>query len=139
RQLTESLNVVTKQEFRLARQPAGKRGVRDAGDPLVRFLDTREYDDEATEFSYGIPQLLKLMNTNLTAASAQAAGQLARQHQNNHARVIEDIYLTALARRPTAVEQERMVAYVRKKSEPVNAYAGVFWALINSAEFVSNH
>jgi hypothetical protein len=43
------------------------------GDALVRSLDTRELDDEATDFQYGIPQLLKSMNTQLTASSTAVA------------------------------------------------------------------
>jgi hypothetical protein len=138
RQLVDSLFVATGREMKFPRAPVeGRKGVRDAADPLVRFLDTRDYDDDPTEFSYGIPQLLRLMNTGLTAASAEKARQLTRKHNGDHAAVIEEIFLTALSRRPTAAEMRRMRAYLRK--EPARGYAGVLWALLNCAEFVSNH
>ena len=39
---------------------------------------TRELEDDPTEFTYGIPQMLKLMNTNLTNSSAEAASRIVR-------------------------------------------------------------
>ena len=115
-----------------------RKGPRDAGDPLLRSLDTREYGDDPTEFSYGIPQLLRLMNTQLTASSAEKARELAGKDAGITNRVLDDLYLTALSRKPSAAERERMTAYVRKQSDPHKGYAGVFWALLNCAEFVSN-
>ena len=55
---------------------------------------------------------------------------------------IEAIYLAALTRPPTAKELERFVKYVdeggpRKNSR--EALADVFWALLNSSEFMVNH
>lgn len=139
-QLIDSLAVVTgRQAARPAAPPAGKKGQgKMGGDLLVRAFDTREYDDDATEFSYGIPQLLKLMNTQLTIASGQVARELAARHRGDHARVIEDVYLTALSRRPTQSEAARMIAHV-EKAGPGTGYADVMWALLNCAEFISNH
>jgi hypothetical protein len=105
---------------------------------LARFFDTREYDDDPTEFAFGVPQVLKLMNTGLTNRAADAAARVAKASGGDRYRVIEDLYLTALTRRPRPEELERLGAYVAKKGEP-EGYAGVLWALLNSAEFVSNH
>jgi hypothetical protein len=139
RQLIDSLAVVTGQQVPRPRPgPAGRKGQgRVGGDPLVRSFDTREYDDDATEFSYGIPQLLRLMNTGLTNASGQLARRLASRRQGDHARAIEEIYLTALSRRPSPREAERMLAYVRKQANPGSGCADVMWALLNCAEFIS--
>jgi hypothetical protein len=106
---------------------------------LTRFFDTREYDDDLTDFPFGVPQLLKLMNTNLTTRAGEVATRIAKAAGSDKARVIEDLYLTALARRPKPAELERMLAYVEKQGNPQRGYAGVMWALLNSAEFVSNH
>jgi hypothetical protein len=140
REVLASLTIATGREVKAPRPaPVGRRGMRDAGDPMVRYLDTRDYDDDATEFSYGIPQMLRLMNTPLTAASAEKARQLARRHAGNHAAAIDDLYLTALARPPSPAEARRMLSYVGKQEDAAKGYAGVFWALLNCAEFVSNH
>jgi hypothetical protein len=117
----------------------GKKQGRPGGDPLVRSFDNREYDDDATEFSYGIPQLLRLMNSNLTSGSARIGTQLAGKHKGDHARAIEEIYLTALSRRPLPRETERMIAHVSRHGDAAAGYADVMWALLNCAEFVSNH
>lgn len=142
RVLLDSLAVVTGQGGRGAagkgreaeRSPAGT-----GGDPVVRFFDTREYDDDATEYSYGIPQILRMMNTNLTASSASVAQRLANQHKGNPEKVLEEIYLLTLSRKPTTREVERMNDYVSRQKDAAQGYAGVMWALLNSAEFVSNH
>jgi hypothetical protein len=106
---------------------------------LTRFFDTREYDDDPTDFPFGVPQVLKLMNTNLTNRAGEAAARVAKSTGGDRSRVIEDLYLTALTRRPKPAELERMSAYVARQSSPQQGYAGVMWALLNSAEFVSNH
>jgi hypothetical protein len=106
---------------------------------LTRFFDTREYDDDPTDFPFGVPQVLKLMNTNLTARAGETARRVAQAAGGDRTRVIEDLYLTALTRRPKPAEIERMLSYVAKQVSPQQGYSGVMWALLNSAEFVSNH
>ena len=56
------------------------------------------------------------------------------------ARVVEQLYLATLSRRPTARELARLTAHVRQhRAQPRQAYADVLWALLNSSEFVVNH
>jgi hypothetical protein len=147
RELLDSLVVAT--GFR-EQDPGARRGPRGvaannnvkgrAGPlPLARFFDTREYDDAVTDFAYGVPQVLKLMNTGLTNRAAEAAGRVVRAANGDASRIIEDLYLTALSRRPRPEEIDRMAAYVATKGDPRQGYGGVLWALLNSAEFVSNH
>ncbi len=106
---------------------------------MVRFFDTRDYDDDPTEYAYGVPQVLKLMNSNLTQRAAEAAARVVRAGQGDRSRVIEDLYLTTLARRPRAEELERLAGYVAAQGDRQKGFAGVMWVLLNSAEFVSNH
>ena len=106
---------------------------------LARFFDTREYDDDPTDFPFGVPQVLKLMNTNLTTHAGETARRVSQSAGGDRRRMIEDLYLTALTRRPKPAELERMLGYVAKQSSAQQGYAGVMWALLNSAEFVSNH
>src|SRR5205823_10444340 len=99
------------------------------GEPSpVRFFDTRAYDDDATEFSYGIPQLLRLMNSRLTNSSAEVAARLVRANNGDMGRVITEMYLMALSRRPAAAELSKMSAYGARQGDPVRGCAGVFWA-----------
>jgi hypothetical protein len=140
RELLASLAVATGQQVRLPvdPQPRDKRGPI-AGDPVVRFFDTRDVDDDVTEFPYGIPQLLRMRNTALTNSGAEIARRLASKHSGDRGKIIEELYLIALSRRPSSLEREKMLAYVDRQRLPAQAYAGIMWALLNCAEFMSNH
>jgi hypothetical protein len=102
---------------------------------FVKFFST---DGEADPFNYerGFPQALRLMNaTRLDGLLTQVAGS-----EKSSAGVIERMYLTVLARRPTAAESARMVAHVeRSGSNPRPGYADVLWVLLQSSEFTVNH
>jgi hypothetical protein len=138
KQLVDSLKLATTQSVTLRAEAQNKRN-RDAGDPLLRALDTKEYDDESTEFTYGIPQLLKMMNTQLTNAGTERVKQILAKHGSDRQKILEEIWLTALSRRPSEAEIARIEAYLSKQSDALQGYSGVFWALLNSAEFLSNH
>lgn len=55
---------------------------------------------------------------------------------------IESLYMATLSRKPKPHELARMVKYVKSGGPKKNteaAYADVFWALLNSSEFMLNH
>jgi hypothetical protein len=55
---------------------------------------------------------------------------------------IETLFLATLSRRPSEAECQQFLGYVEQKGsqqEPASAFADVFWALLNSAEFVLVH
>ena len=55
---------------------------------------------------------------------------------------IETLYLTALSRFPRPEETERLSAYVNNggpRGDVRLALGDVFWALLNSSEFILNH
>lgn len=55
---------------------------------------------------------------------------------------VEALYLAALGRRPGAKRLAALVAYVDAggvTKDPAAALADVFWALLNSSEFLLNH
>ena len=116
------------------REKAGNKGVR-APATGVKFFDKREYEDEVTDFSYGIPQLLKQMNTALT----NGQGPINRFAKAGRGRdeVIVDLYLAALGRKPRPEELDRLDQYAELRKD--SAYQDILWSLLNSAEFVSNH
>jgi hypothetical protein len=107
--------------------------------PREQFVAFFGIEDGAdpTEYAAGIPQVLRLMNApqfNTTAAVARiTAGAKAP------AESIEKLYLTALSRRPSKEETERITKYLKEsKDTPREAMAGVLWALLNSSEFALN-
>ncbi len=102
-------------------------------------------DDEGNEITFNgtVVQALMLMNgkdiqdeltrkDNNTVMNAMRKGTLGATE--------DELWLAALSRRPT--EQERRVVYREMRATGANALAfwqDVFWALLNSNEFVLNH
>ena len=89
------------------------------------------------------------MQDKLAAADARAAALAADEQRPDDAKV-EDLYLLAFARKPSAEELAAARAYVEKKltSKPANvdakaarkvAYEDLIWVLINTKEFSFNH
>src|SRR5947209_536377 len=53
--------------------------------------------------------------------------------------VVEELYLTAYARRPARAELEKAVAYVEKQQDRQQGLEDVLWVILNSKEFMFNH
>jgi hypothetical protein len=100
-----------------------------------------------TEFQTSIPQALALMNGRFVndATSLERSGTLAAVANApflDTAGRVETLFLAALGRKPTAHESAMLVKYVDKdnpSSDQNRALADIFWALLNSSEFVLNH
>jgi hypothetical protein len=103
---------------------------------FVSFFDSDDEPD-ATAYRRGIPQLLLLLNSrNYRAGIERKASALTAGRSPVEA--IDELYLAALARQPSADEQRRMqqFAAARVGSE---AYAGILWTLLATSEFAVNH
>jgi Protein of unknown function (DUF1549)/Protein of unknown function (DUF1553) len=139
RELLDSIQLVTakptSRDMLKFREKMATKGVA-APTSGVRFFDKREYEDEATEFSYGIPQLLKQMNTGMTNANGPV-NRFAKSGRDR-AEVINDLYLTALGRPALQTDLDRLDKFAEGR-DPSKLYQDIFWALLNTAEFVSNH
>jgi hypothetical protein len=116
---------------------AGGRGFPGGGSraAFVNFFSTKEEGDDPTEMSFGVPQFLRLMNSRPFNDGGAVVGQLMKDGAGTE-QVIEQLFLTALARRPTEAEAKKMAEFVARKAEPKDGYVGVLWVLLNSAEFV---
>jgi hypothetical protein len=92
------------------------------------------------ENTHGIPQGLKLMNAAQLSSASPVVQRLAGSMQSRE-QAIEQLYLAALARRPSIGESKLVSDFLdrRKYTTPAQAYSAVLWTLINTAEFVSNH
>src|SRR5262249_27678965 len=93
---------------------------------------------EPTEYSQGIPQLLRLLNGPLLNAGASVIDRLCDEGASTE-EAITALYLTALSRRPTAAEVKLMSGYLARRKGAREGYAGVLWAWLNSSEFARNH
>jgi hypothetical protein len=113
----------------------GKAGA-NVRDVFVAFFSAEDGADP-TDYHAGIPQVLRLMNSpQLNTPGTIAAIVRGGKSQ---AEIVEKLYLTALARRPTAEEIDCVNAYFAKnKIDARQNYAGLMWALMNSSEFALN-
>jgi hypothetical protein len=145
-QLYESLIQATGREL-VAKKgdfaaPFAKKGP--LGGPREQFINFFRVTDEppdVLDYQSGIPQVLRLMNAPITNAVGGRVNQAIRAVGATETdKVIEQLYLNGLSRRPTPDESERLVAFVRQHPvNPVTAYTDIFWSLLNSSEFVLNH
>lgn len=102
-------------------------------------------NDETTTFNGTIPQVLMMMNGDLMrkATSADAGSFLQRVSADERLdaeKKLQFLYLAALARRPTSgeVQSANLLAGARG-GDGVAALQDVWWALLNSNEFILNH
>jgi hypothetical protein len=70
--------------------------------------------------------------------NSKALATVQANDQSPLTRNIEELYLVTVSRKPTAEEMDRMVKYVATRDRKA-ALADIFWALLNSAEFILNH
>ncbi len=57
----------------------------------------------------------------------------------NATKVVEEVYLRTLSRKPTAFELEKSKNAIAVAENPFNGISDVLWVLINSKEFILNH
>lgn len=101
-------------------------------------------NDETTTFDGTIPQALMMMNGPLIQkATGAERGSLLHQVLGSakpDAEKIQDLYLATLARYPTPPELRAMQRIVQATgSERTAVFQDLFWALLNSNEFILNH
>lgn len=146
-QLFESLLVAT------AAHKAG--GERDSDERRERWLRQFVFNfanDETLEgssFQGTIPQALMMMNGDLMdeAVSGKPGSFLARLLEEAQLRgggnpegyVITRIYVAALSRPPSSKEMAAARQFLRGNPDPIGVVQDLFWALLNSNEFVLNH
>lgn len=110
---------------------------------LARFANANE---RKVETQTSILQALALMNGRLIgdATSLERSAILGALEAPFYetADRIEVLYLATLSRMPRPEETARLVQYIDKggpSGNPRQALADVFWALLNSSEFLFNH
>jgi hypothetical protein len=121
--------------------------------PRAQFLNKFTNQDRKHETQTSILQALFLMNGKFLAERVQPENNLSFSTLLNSidaatgkalptAKRIESLYVWVLARLPRPEETERLVRYVDSggpMGDSRRAMADVYWALLNSAEFMLNH
>jgi hypothetical protein len=114
-------------------------------DWMQQFVQTfgTDENDEATTFDGTIPQALMLMNGELVQnALSGAKGSILNQVGNekvNPADKVKMLYLATLSRIPSPREIQVANKIMKGAKSPGEAFQDLFWALLNSNEFIMNH
>lgn len=113
---------------------------------LQQFVVTfgTDENDEVTTFEGTIPQALMLMNGELIEqAISNASGSLLHtiltEKSGGDAAKVRKLYLATLGRVPTKKEFSTAQKVLGKAASGIEAYQDLFWALLNSNEFIFNH
>lgn len=115
----------------------------------MRSLTTSFGDDEGNEVTFNgtVVQALLMMNGNdiNSAVSSKEKGTVAWSlvYKKTPNRVMDHLYLAALNRPPTPRESGRVMQILRsapvKSADGLSFWQDLFWALLNSNEFMLNH
>jgi hypothetical protein len=104
-------------------------------DPYLEFL--RRFgtnEEDATDFTHGIPQMLTMINHPRLLAGSKALDQYRKANPGGRPeQFVEWLYLGTLSRRPTTEELEEARRYLQRSPD---SYLGVLWALINRSEYL---
>lgn len=100
-------------------------------------------NDESTTFNGTIPQALMMMNGELVqnAINASKGSYLntVLADKGNEQAKLRELYMSALSRQPTGREIAAAKSLIKKAKTPIEGYQDLFWALLNSNEFIFNH
>jgi len=141
-ELYESLLTATEAD----QSRGGEEAAKKKDEWLSQFITTFGTDegDDATAFNGSIPQVLMMFNGDLIKQATNAGKGGFLDHVANgsmkNAGKITTLYQSALARNPSAKEvaaaNEMLVA---RKGDAIGALADIWWAVLNSNEFIINH
>ncbi|HWC88907.1 MAG TPA: DUF1553 domain-containing protein, partial [Pirellulales bacterium] len=146
-QVLASLHQATGQQL-----PASSGSTQNLGDPVENaradLLEAFAGDTQpVTERPMTLLQALAMMNGGFIARAVDSdRGRLLSAVLTDPAMQTSDridtLYLATLSRFPTSVERHRLLGYVERdgaRHDAKQALGDVFWALLNSTEFVTNH
>ena len=149
--LLDSISQVTNTTEKYKGLPKGARAVQIAdGNTSNYFLTTFGRATRATVCSCevkmepNLSQALHLINGD-TVHQRIRQGKIVQDMiagKKSHAEIIDALYRRALSRSPTAKEKQKLLAAVAEGPNPNeqrNILEDIFWALLNSKEFIFNH
>jgi hypothetical protein len=146
--LLDCVSEVTETKDKFRGLPLGARAVQIAdGATSNYFLDTfgrsaRETvcaGDAKTDPT--LSQSLHLLNGTTIEGKITQGGLVRRMtaEKKTPDQIIETIYIRCLSRKPTAPELEKLHAILVQEKNQQQALNDIFWAVLNSREFVFNH
>ncbi len=148
-QLLDAITAVTGVATRYPGLPAGAPATEiDGSGDNVRFLDLFGRPDRDSACTCDrrpeptLGQTLHLINGDtITDKLTDKNGRLrqALAAGTEPSAMLDDLFLAAYSRRPTAAERSRLLAAVTGAAVPASAWQDLYWAVLNSKEFVFQH
>jgi hypothetical protein len=146
--LLDCISQVTETKDKFAGLPRGARAVQIAdGNTANYFLTTFGRASRETVCSCDVKmepnlgQALHLINGESVHAKVKEGGVVARMLEAGKSpqEVMAELYVRCLSRRPTDEEAAAIDEQLADDDDPRAALEDVFWALLNSREFIFNH
>lgn len=146
--LLDAITAVTQTKNKFRGLPLGARAVQISdGNTSTYFLTTFGRAKRESVCSCevvmepNLSQALHLLNGDTIEtkiAQGQVVPTLLAANVTPEA-IIENLYIRSLCRKPTENEKAKLVAIVSQEEDKKRALEDVFWALLNSREFLFNH
>ncbi|HEX4125331.1 MAG TPA: DUF1553 domain-containing protein, partial [Tepidisphaeraceae bacterium] len=146
--LLDAIAEVTETGNRFKGLPAGSLAVQiPDGATTNDFLTTFGRSDResvctcAVQVDPNLSQALELINGSDAQTRVQNSPVIAKLMQSKATddQIIDDLYLRCLSRPPTDAERSKLVELVKQSPDRRQGLSDVFWALLNSQEFIFNH
>jgi hypothetical protein len=128
--------------------PLGARAVQIAdGNVSTYFLTTFGRATRETVCSCEVKleptlsQSLHMLNGDATTNRIRGGGLIQKRlaEKKTPEQIIEELYLRTLTRRPAADEMAKLQVALKEEPDKAKGLEDVFWALMNTREFVFNH
>jgi Protein of unknown function (DUF1549)/Protein of unknown function (DUF1553)/Bacterial Ig-like domain (group 2) len=146
--LLDCISQATETKDKFAGLPLGARAVQIAdGNTATYFLTTFGRASRETvcacevKMEPNLGQALHLMNGESVHAKVKEGGVVKRllDEKKSPSDVVSELYLRCLSRRPIEDELKTIETQLAAEKNPQPALEDVFWALLNSREFLFNH
>jgi hypothetical protein len=88
-----------------------------------------------------LSQSLHLMNGDTVGPKITQGNLIGKmlQDKKSPSQIIETIYMRCLSRSPKPEEMKKLLAVVEAEKNKTQALEDIFWAVLNSREFMFNH
>jgi len=146
--LLDCISQVTNTKDKFRGLPLGARAVQIAdGGTSTYFLSTFGRAPRDTvcaadvKIEPTLSQALHLINGDTIQGKIQQGGVIKQMLDSGKTppQIIETLYIRCLSRRPEPAEVEKLMATVAQAENPQVGLEDVFWAILNSREFLFNH